>query len=317
MGVASLLRANNSTNVRFVLDVPYSAHPIDVPTPAPAPARPSRGEAPLWLRVALPTASVLAPPIAVRWAEHLFVSPPRMKPLSAPILQTGHRFHLSAAGQSIAVWSWGDGPTALLMHGWAGRAEQLAAFVPSLLAAGFSVVAPDAPGHGASSGRQSSIPAFADALQAVAARVGPIEAFVGHSAGAAAGALAMHRGVKIGRAVFLAPAASLADVLVRFAWQLRIPPWVAQAMRQRVESRLGVPMSALDVPRVARNARTPLLVFHDPADREVPWKDGAAIAQAWPGARLVDVPGAGHNRILRDARVVAQASAFLSARSEP
>jgi pimeloyl-ACP methyl ester carboxylesterase len=237
-----------------------------------------------------------------------------MKPLPSPILETGHRFYLSAAHTSIAAWSWGDGPTAVLMHGWGGRADQLAAFVPPLLAAGFSVVAPDAPGHGASSGRESSLLAFADTLEAVAARVGSIDAFVGHSAGAAAAALAMDRGLMIRRAVFLAPAASLADVVVRFAWQLRIPPWIAQAMRERVESRLGVPMSLLDVPRIARNARTPLLVFHDPSDREVPWKDGEAIAQAWPGAILVDAPGAGHNRILRDTRVIAQASAFVAAR---
>jgi pimeloyl-ACP methyl ester carboxylesterase len=312
MSAAPVLPLTNSTNVRFVKQPHDSARAIDVRAVVPAPAKPPRGEAPLWLRVGMPAASVLAPPIAVRWAEHLFLSPPRMRPLSLPIFETGHRFYLAAAGQSIAAWSWGDGPTALLMHGWAGRSEQLAAFVPPLLAKGFSVIAPDAPGHGASSGHRSSLLAFADALEAVAVRVGPIEAFVGHSAGAAAGALAMHRGVKIGRAVFLAPAASLADVVVRFAWQLRIPPWIAQPMRRRIESRLGVPLSALDVARIARGARTPLLVFHDPTDREVPWKDGAAIAQAWPGARLVDVPGAGHNRILRDARVVAEASAFLA-----
>jgi pimeloyl-ACP methyl ester carboxylesterase len=56
-----------------------------------------------------------------------------------------------------------------------------------------------------------------------------------------------------------------------------------------------------------------LLVFHDPEDREVPWHDAAAIAQAWPGARLVDVPRVGHNRILRDPGVIAQATKFLSA----
>jgi pimeloyl-ACP methyl ester carboxylesterase len=81
-------------------------------------------------------------------------------------MATGHRFSLSSGGQKLAVWSWGDGPTALLLHGWAGRSEQLAAFVRPLLAAGFSVIAPDAPGHGDSSGRTSSILAFADALEA-------------------------------------------------------------------------------------------------------------------------------------------------------
>ena len=315
---AILYSPENSTNVRFV-----SPEAPDVPSPVPGRAAPPPGESALpvrlprrrpspWLRAAFRAAATLAPPLAVRWAEHAFGTPPRLEARFSPVLASGHRFYLDAGGERLAVWSWGDGPTAVLLHGWAGRSEQLASFVPPLLAAGFSVVAPDAPGHGASTGRASSILAFADALEAVAERVGPVHAFVGHSGGAAAGALAIHRGVPVQRAVFLAPVASLTDVVTRFAWQLHIPPWIADAMRSRFESRLGVPMSALEVPPLARGAQTPLLVFHDPEDREVPWHDGAAIAQAWPGARLIDVPRVGHNRILRDAGVIAQAVSFLA-----
>ena len=269
---------------------------------------------PRWLRAAFRLASSFASPLAARWAERAFLTPPRIPLRPHPALASGHRFHLHASGRKIAVWSWGDGPTALLLHGWGGRSEQLVPFVEPLLAAGFSVIAPDAPGHGESSGRQSSIVAFADALEAVAARVGPVHAFVGHSGGAAAGAFALHRGLRVQRAVFLAPVASLAEVVGRYANHLHIPPWTAEELERRIEARVGIPMADLEVIRIARGARTPLLVFHDPDDREVPWRDGAAIAQAWPGARLVDVPRSGHNRILRDPRVIAQAVSFLAAR---
>jgi pimeloyl-ACP methyl ester carboxylesterase len=314
MPAVPLRSVESSTNVRFVLPARAAAGG-GVAAGDPAPSRgaadlPRRGPSP-WLRAAFRATATLAPPLAVRWAERAFGTPPRMATRPSPVLRAGHRFYLLAGGQRLAIWSWGDGPTALLLHGWAGWSEQLAAFVPPLLAAGYSVIAPDAPGHGASTGRGSSVLAFADALEAVAARVGPVHAFVGHSAGAAAGALAIHRGLPVGRAVFLAPVASLADVVVRFAWQLHIPPWIADVMRQRFESRLGVPMSALEVPALARGARVPLLVFHDPEDREVPWHDAAAIVQAWPAARLVDVPRAGHNRILKNPDVVAQAVYFL------
>lgn len=308
----------NSTNVRSVSMGEASEflsrapdRPVPPPLESSAPLRlPRRGPSP-WLRAAFRVVGAIAPPLAVRWAQRAFGIPPRLQARPSPVLDSGHRFYLDKGPERLAVWSWGDGPTALLLHGWAGRSEQLTAFVPPLLAAGYSVVAPDAPGHGSSSGRGSSVLAFADALEAVAARVGPVHAFVGHSAGAAAAALAIHRGVRIRRAVFLAPVASLSDVVVRFAWQLHIPPWIAQAMRSRFESRLGVPMSAVEVPPLARSLQTPLLVFHDPEDPEVPWHDAAAIVQAWPGARLVDVPRLGHNRLLRDAGVIAQAVSFL------
>jgi pimeloyl-ACP methyl ester carboxylesterase len=306
--------SKNSTNVRS-LDTARAPAPVPAaPQYAAAPERLSRRRPPRWLRAALRTAATVAPPLATRWAEKLFATPPRVRARPSPVLDAGHRFFVEAGAHRLAVWSWGDGPTAMLLHGWGGRSDQLVPFVSPLLAAGFSVVAPDAPAHGDSSGRTSSVLAFADALEAVAARVGPIDAFVGHSAGAAAGALAMHRGLRVRRAVFVAPVASLTDVVVRFAWQLHIPPWIADAMRKRFESRLGVPMSSLEVSTLARHAPAPLLVFHDPADPEVPWHDAAAIAQAWPGTRLVDAPGLGHNRILREPGIVAEAVSFLSTR---
>ena len=300
------------TNVRSVIAARAPATPIASPPPPPAPVRLPRPQPPRWLRAGLRAASTLAPSIAVRWMDHLFFTPPRMKARPSPVLEAGHRFSVETARERLAVWSWGDGPTVILLHGWGGRSDQLAGFVPPLLEAGFSVVAPDAPAHGDSTGSKSSVLGFAAALDAVAARVGPVDAFVGHSAGAAAGALAMHRGLHIRRAVFVSPVAALTDIVTRFAWQMGIPPWTADAMRRRAESRLGVPMSSLDVTTLARHATAPLLVFHDPTDADVPWHDAAAITQAWPGARLVDTPGLGHNRILRDPQVVSQAVSFLA-----
>jgi pimeloyl-ACP methyl ester carboxylesterase len=305
-------RSIDSTNVRS-FETARAPAPAPAAKSAQAPARLPRPQPPRWLRAALRTTATIAPPLATRWAESLFATPPRIRVRSAAVLDAGHRFFVDAGQHRLAVWSWGDGPTAILLHGWGGRSDQLAQFVPPLLSAGFSVVAPDAPGHGDSTGRTSSVLAFADALEAVASRVGPVDAFVGHSAGAAAGALAMHRGLRVRRTVFVAPVASLTDVVVRLAWELHIPPWIADAMRRRFESRLGVPMSSLEVATLARRAPAPLLVFHDPADPEVPWHDAAAIAQAWPGARLVDAPGLGHNRILRDPQVVSQSVSFLAA----
>jgi hypothetical protein len=83
------------------------------------------------------------------------------------------------------------------------------------------------------------------------------------------------------------------------------------AMRERSERWLGLSWEQFDIPRLARSQALPLLVFHDRNDVDVPWKDGAAIARAWSGARLVTTTGLGHQRILRDQRVVREAVAFV------
>ncbi len=62
-------------------------------------------------------------------------------------------------------------------------------------------------------------------------------------------------------------------------------------------------MGALDVP---------CLILHDPADREVPWAHGSAIARAWPGATLEPLDGLGHRRLLRDPDVIQRVVEFVA-----
>ena len=84
------------------------------------------------------------------------------------------------------------------------------------------------------------------------------------------------------------------------------------AMRKRSERWLGVPWTEVSLTGLAAGQSAPLLVIHDQDDRDVPFQHGAAVAAGWPGARLVETTGLGHRRILRDARVVAQAVSFIA-----
>ena len=79
----------------------------------------------------------------------------------------------------------------------------------------------------------------------------------------------------------------------------------------RSERWLGASWDEFDIPALAAAQSGPLLVIHDRGDAEVPWSDGAAIAAAWPGARLVTTEGLGHRRILKDEGVVDLAVRFV------
>jgi hypothetical protein len=46
----------------------------------------------------------------------------------------------------------------------------------------------------------------------------------------------------------------------------------------------------------------------------VPWQDGAIIARDWPGAVFSSTGGLGHRRILGDASVVRDVTAFVTDR---
>ena len=275
---------------------------------------------PRLLRLLFRGLSRLSPAAAAALAMVLFRRPPRRRDSAEErdALAKAERLFLSLDGKPLAAWRWGRGPSVLLVHGWGSRGSRLASFVAPLTEAGYSVIAFDAPGHGGSAGRLSSLPQFIFAIETVARELGegPLPAtfsgIVAHSMGGAATTLAMARGLSVGRVVFLAPAADPAGYSERFAEVLGLTPDVLGRMKQSIERRFGTPWDDFDVLRAARKMTAPLLVFHDRDDRDVAWTDGEAIAAAWPGAELVSTSGLGHRRIVHDPGVVARAAAFLA-----
>lgn len=271
--------------------------------------------APAWVRGGLRLAGALVPGLAARAAERLFLTPRRHAPPAREVeaLRGGRALTLTFRGGRLRAWSFGQGPAVLLVHGWSGRGGQLAAFVPPLLLAGFRVVVVDGPAHGQSSGRFTTVPVFGEALRAVSQHVGGARAAIAHSFGAPAVTHALLRGWRLDAAVFVGPPRSPAEPFRAFCRALELGEPVRARTRARLERRVGLSLEDLDIPRLARGLVTPLLVVHDRDDAEVAWDEGAAIAESWPGARLVTTTGLGHRRVLRAPEVLRQATDFLSA----
>jgi len=255
-----------------------------------------------------------APGLAAGLAERLFFTPPprRPSPRIAAFLAGGSRRDVVVGGTRLACWRFGRGPAVLLAHGWGGVGGQLSAFVEPLVAQGFSVVAFDAPGHGRSGGRMSSLVDFAHALRGVADAERAVHAVIAHSLGGAATALALRDGLRARRAVFLGAPADPEAWTREFARRFGLGAPVMDRMRARAEARLGVRWKDLEILGLAPSLETPLLLVHDRDDAEVSWQEGAALAAAWPGARLLTTAGLGHRRILREASVVAAAVGFVA-----
>ncbi|MBI2381924.1 MAG: alpha/beta hydrolase [Gammaproteobacteria bacterium] len=268
--------------------------------------------------------SRLSPGLTARLAAWLGLKPPRhAHPASErPWLASARRSWLSTQGLPIPAWDgkplalyrWGEPRLGrvLLMHGWGGRATQLAAFIPEFVAAGYEVVAVDAPGHGLSAGKQASLFHFANALERALAETGPVEAVIAHSFGGAATALAATRGARFGKAVLIAPPSDLNDYLDTMCRLLGLSGRVRRDLQARYEAILATPFAELRVsPENLRGLRQPALVIHDEEDGEVPAETGRRVAAAWPGARFITTRGLGHRRILKDAGVVRLAVDFV------
>ena len=274
----------------------------------------------------------LSPTVASFLLARLFTTPKRHKlaPQEKGWLGAATARPLTlASGAQIPIYEWrsvsegcgvrneGAKPVVLMVHGMSGRAGQLGGFAAPLVAAGFHVVAFDAPGHGAAPGRRSSLPEMLWVTEEVAAHLGPLAGIVAHSNGAAATVAALARGLTADRVALLAPPADLELYLGKVARLLGFGERVAKAAQRQLERRYGVPFDALRGTDLAPRLTQPALIVHDARDRVVPVSEGRALANHWPGARLHVTAGLGHGRILRDEAVIAQVVNHLSPAAGP
>jgi pimeloyl-ACP methyl ester carboxylesterase len=234
--------------------------------------------------------------------------PSSATPRDRELLQTGTALPLNCG---LAATAWGTGPTILLAHGWESRRTHWGAFVPSLVGAGFRVVAIDAPAHGDSPGQRANVLEYGLSLVEVGQEIGPLAGIVGHSFGAGATAIAAHRGVTVERVVLISGPASLVGVIERWGRhhgmnEAELPHFVGLVAQE-----VGVPIESLDLALIAAQSNVPALVVHDRNDDDIPLEDGLAVAAAWPGATLLVTERFGHRRILIVRDVVQAVLSFL------
>ncbi len=265
------------------------------------------------------TLSVVSPRAAADWLERAFMTP---QPYRTPLherewMKAAETERVSFDAQTmIPVYHWGrrnaHQPRVLLVHGLSGRGSQLGHFIAPLLQAGVHVVAFDAPAHGDADGEQAALPEVAQAVERVAAHVGPLAGCIAHSVGAASTTLALVRGLECDRVVLIAPPQEPSLYLSRLGGWLGFTPRVIERTQRNLEKRFQQQFDEVATPVLATRLSQPVLILHDQQDRVVPVTAGRALLAAWPEARMIETEGLGHSRILRDANVVATAAEFLT-----
>lgn len=267
------------------------------------------------LRAVLRLLALVSPRLAGRWlyrlwfVTHRFAEPGR----EARWRHEGTAFTVAGQNGPLSLYRWGEGPCVLLLHGWNGRGTQMGGFAASLVKAGYCAVALDAPGHGRSPGNSTTIFQIIDAVERVAAAVGPLDGVITHSFGAMVIARALRDGLRADRVVCIAPPARLAFLVDSFCRTVRAPARARADLVRRLERRFGSDIEGqIAADSNAAGLSVPALIIHDQDDTDVPWQQGELLANAWPGARLMLTRGLGHTRILRNRRVIQASVDFIA-----
>lgn len=285
--------------------------------PAPRPAARLADRVPVLVGASLNAGARLAPRVTGRLALELWRRPGRpaaVRDDEQDVHTAARRSLVDHDGTEVAAYAWGDGERpVLLVHGWGARASRFAEVVAALLGAGYSPVAYDAWGHGATPGPVRTIVEHQVVIAELERRHGPFAGVVAHSFGVPVALYAARSGLRAERLVALSGMGEFGYVVDTFCERLGLGATVNRELRRAIERA----WFAGDTGIWERFSAQPLpdrevLVVHDAADRVVDRSQADRLVEALgDGARLVETRGLGHGRILRDQAVVGEVVAFL------
>jgi len=215
------------------------------------------------------------------------------------------------------AWVWGDGPLVVFVHGWSGRAAQMAPLALHVANLGFRSVAIDVTGHGDSPKRHTRWDYFLRDIAASAQSLDEeIYAYVGHSAGAlsmmAARAL---KGIHALRYVCIcAPSFPFPPINV-IQKKLNPKEAVLEGYKAYIAGQFETTWERLRAGCSYANAGSDTLLFYDKTDRFVHHSEGDKIQALCPGARVVKTSAYSHQRILAAPELAQAVGEFLKKES--
>ncbi|QMU71182.1 alpha/beta hydrolase [Streptacidiphilus sp. P02-A3a] len=274
------------------------------------------------VRTAINSTSCVSERLAGKGAFGLFRNPmghSKLRPSEHPVMERARTGRLEVHGKSVATYHWGSGERpVLLVHGWESRGSRFSAFAAALLERGYSPVTFDAPGHGESTGKTTTILEYRDVITQLHAEHGDFEAVVAHSLGATASFFALRQGVRAGRVSVIGGVVDFDYVVEAFCSKLGLREQVRAELRGRIEHEL-FPQEAdiwsrFSVVHEPERVSAPILVVQDENDDMVRPEQALRITAAYGDqARLVTTRRLGHRRILADAAVVTEVVDFVTA----
>ncbi len=145
--------------------------------------------------------------------------------------------------------------------------------------------------------------------------VGPIHHAIGHSFGGFSSVFMANEyahEIELQKIVLISVPNKLTRVLKDFAGFLQLSPRVSDKMGQLIKSNYHTDPADIETSRLAqRLSKTKFLVAHDRFDQILPFFNALEIAHDLHHAELQETQFLGHNRLLKDARVINRVIEFL------
>jgi len=262
-----------------------------------------------WIRAKLNMMAVVSPRWAAASAMKLFVRPFRKSKKKEPdVFKNAELLHCKVDGYQVVVYRWNQNARKriLILHGFESRAFNFELYIRPLIAGGYEVVAFDAPGHGASSGKILSLPLFVKTISTISSFYGPFNAYLCHSFGGLALTHFLEQGHHDGntRLVLIAPATETTTAINTFFEFLQLGKKVRARFDEYIYKLGGEWPAHFSLRRTMPNIIAHTLWVHDEDDELTPLEDALRVKELHlPNVTFYITQGLGHRNVYRDTEV--------------
>ena len=207
------------------------------------------------------------------------------------------------------VWS-GNETKILLIHGWESNSSRWENLLPHLKKSGSTIIAIDGPAHGLSSGKEFTIPDYAEYINIVVTKYQP-QYLIGHSIGGKTCLYFQSRyqnsGIK--KMVILGSPSDFKILLQNYIKLLSLNSKIAKELENHYLNHFKLKIEEFSSHLFASKLDTKGLIAHDYNDTVVSFEEAKKIANLWKNADFIETKGLGHS--MHDDELYQKVTQFL------
>lgn len=239
----------------------------------------------------------IAPDHAKKTARKLLLTPVRTSPKNTEP-EGLIKGELEGRDGKVQTYQLGEGPIWVLTHGWSGTASQFFPLMEYMASKGFTALAYDHPGHGASGGVYGHLPAFVNGLETVLDSVDEVVGIVGHSMGTASAVECRHAKIQHVPMLLIAPVLEYLENLFGSIERSGFSMKLFEEVVLEIQDQYHYPLQSVDPYRKLALRESKTIIVHDEKDKFTKFSVSEKAAKEMDNVSLVATLGQGHGRVM-------------------
>ena len=207
------------------------------------------------------------------------------------------------------IWK-GNETVILLIHGWESNSSRWKKMLPYLKKSGSTIIAIDSPAQGLSSGKEFTVPKYAEFIDIVAKKYQP-NYIIGHSMGGQTSLYYQYKyqNPSLQKMVILGAPSDFTIILKNFTSLLSLNNTVTKALKNKYTEYLNQHLDQFSSKEFVSTIDVKGLLAHDIEDTVVLFDEGKKIAESWKNVLFIQTKGLGHK--LHDDDLYKKVAQFL------